>query len=67
MAAFTDASGRLNAFIAPCSRCGEDTELYLNNFPICLRCSEALEHESERKRSNQKLKMRPPQESGPKT
>jgi hypothetical protein len=40
----------------PCSRCGEDTELYLNNMPICLGCSEFLEGENEERKAMQKAK-----------
>ena len=42
--------------MAPCSRCGEDTELYLNNIPICLRCSAFLQRENEERKAMQKAK-----------
>lgn len=28
-----------------CTRCGADAQLYYHNVLICLRCSDALEHE----------------------
>ncbi len=42
--------------MAPCSRCGEDTELYLNNIPICLGCSAYLEREDQERKATQKAK-----------
>jgi len=42
--------------MAPCSRCGEDTELYLNNIPICPGCSAFLERENEDRKAMQKAK-----------
>jgi hypothetical protein len=42
--------------MAPCSRCGEDTELHLNNLPICLGCSAFLERENEERKAMQKAK-----------
>ena len=32
-----------------CSRCGTDTELYYHNVVICLRCSDVLEGEIQRR------------------
>ena len=42
--------------MAPCSRCGEDTELYLNNIPICLGCSAFLERVNPDPKAMQKAK-----------
>jgi hypothetical protein len=42
-----------------CAFCGTDTELYLNNVPICLKCSE------DRERSQKRPPMPPPSQQGP--
>ena len=36
-----------------CSRCGANTQLYVNGTPICPACSDKLEREMERPATNQ--------------
>ena len=35
--------------MAVCTRCGGDTQLYYHHVAICLRCSDALEREIQRR------------------
>jgi hypothetical protein len=48
--------------MAKCARCGDETDLYIGEIPVCLKCEEELRPEPEREPRILPAKPSPPRE-----